>query len=69
MEDIKEPWIKSSKYRKPESKSPAYTGYQNYQPSIKFLMEKGILTKHAGSYRVSYAVNKENLTNFLQTIK
>lgn len=48
---------------------PAYAGPTNYGPSINFLIEQGILSRNRGSYRVSYSVNKEKLSNFLQTIK
>ena len=66
MEDIKNPFLKNYRERN-KMKTPAYTGYQNYDPSINYLIEKGILKRNRGSYRVVYEVNKENLSNFLQT--
>lgn len=69
MEDIKNPGLKHCREKYRGGKAPYYTGYQNYDPSINYLIEKGVLKRNRGSYRVSYSVNKENLSNFLQTIK
>jgi hypothetical protein len=68
MEDIKNPFLTNYRKRHNITKRPAYTGYQNYDPIINYLIEKNVLTRSRGSYRVSYSVNKENLSNFLQTI-
>jgi len=67
MEDIKNPFLTNYRKRHNIVKRPAYTGYQNYDPIINYLIEKGVFTRNRGSYRVSYSVNKENLSNFLQT--
>lgn len=67
MEDIKNPGLKHCRDKYRGGHGPYYTGYQNYDPSINYLIEKGVLTRHRGSYRVEFKVNKENLSNFLQT--
>ena len=81
IEDIKNPWLKpgEGRYfsRRKEQKQPAYHGEKNYGPIIKYLIEKGVLSKHIEKSeksgftvhtRITYEVNKQNLTNFLQTI-
>ena len=67
MEDIKNPGLKRCRDKYRGGHRPYYQGDKNYDPSIKYLISKGVLTRHRGSYRVEFTVNKENLSNFLQT--
>lgn len=80
MEDIKNPWIKNNMWytSRRKTKQPGYAGSKNYDPSIKYLISKGVLTKHIeqidckGGFkwnkRITFEVNKQSLTNFLQTL-